>query len=374
MLSIVSLKHSLAGIAMKEAHPVQLLIPAGAASTQPGPASSRVVACVPVFIPPPEAETYKPLAVGALLFGAVEEIPGPLGVGILKLAGASGPALFTVGLGRVKHLSHLLSLRDHDAEYVGAQEDMQDLPLEISRPGGFRLGGSSGPTQPLTLSRPQREEASKGIADKITTSKLGTCNPFSDRAADAELPGFAAQHEEQSPKQVARNPLPLFSDGTVDWHAAKKSSGGAELQGDFVPSKEIAPALALAPGLTFSEPKRESERTTATSRTNANVVSGVVLAAMDQVFRQCMLSASAPAAQPIAWAVLATSLLLPWVASLKSLIGQAWWLLVIVSLLPILTGFLVYVFWSNHRKRRALEISSFLKESVADGSQNVGRY
>lgn len=110
---------------------------------------TRIVACVPAAVAPPEGTTYRPLQIGALLVGSPGELTPELKNGIARLAAASGPAFLTIGLGKVQHLSHLLSLRDADAQYIGAEEDLQDLPLEVTRPHSSAMGP---PTQPLDLS------------------------------------------------------------------------------------------------------------------------------------------------------------------------------------------------------------------------------
>jgi hypothetical protein len=147
MVSLVSLKYSLAGLAMKQGRPLTVRLPSGSSSFGAA-APTRTVACAPISIPPPTNASYAPLQVGALLVGSPGDLSVHIKAGLSRLAGMAGPALLTIGLSRVQHLSHLLSLRDADAEYIGLEEDLQDLPIEVSRPQQSEFGP---PTQPLDL-------------------------------------------------------------------------------------------------------------------------------------------------------------------------------------------------------------------------------
>lgn len=147
MVSLVSLKYSLAGLAMKQGRPLTVRLPSGSSSFGAA-APTRIVACAPISIPPPAGANYAPLQVGALLVGSPGDLSVNIKAGLSRLAGMAGPALLTIGLSRVQHLSHLLSLRDADAEYIGLEEDLQDLPIEVARPQQSALGP---PTQPLDL-------------------------------------------------------------------------------------------------------------------------------------------------------------------------------------------------------------------------------
>ena len=147
MVSLVSLKYSLAGLAMKQGTALTVRLPPGSTSFG-AVAPTRLAACVPVAVAPPQGTSYRPLQIGALLVGCSGEITPELKNGLARLAAASGPALLTIGLAKVQHLGHLLSLRDADAEYIGAEEDLQDLPLEVARPYNTPLGP---PTQKLDL-------------------------------------------------------------------------------------------------------------------------------------------------------------------------------------------------------------------------------
>lgn len=182
MVSLVSLKYSLAGLAMKQGTALTVRLPPGSNSFG-NVVPTRIVACVPAAVAPPQGTAYRPLQIGALLVGSSGELTPELKNGIARLATASGPALLTIGLGKVQHLSHLLSLRDADAEYIGAEEDLQDLPLEVARPHPSAMGP---PTQPLDLGR-------------STTPALVT--PRTNVPAQVQ-----AQHEHHHQQQQPSNP------------------------------------------------------------------------------------------------------------------------------------------------------------------------
>lgn len=138
MVTLVSLKHSLAGLAMKQGSPLHMATPTS--GTWPGCSPTRLVAVVPVTIHTPEGQSYKPLHLGALILGSTcGQLSDHQRIGIAKLAAASAPAFLTVGFPRLQHVSHLMHLRDRDALYIGAEEPMQDLPVDVGRPATYAV-------------------------------------------------------------------------------------------------------------------------------------------------------------------------------------------------------------------------------------------
>ena len=135
MVSLVSLAHSLAGLAMK--HGRALTVQTSAPGVIRGRnRPTRLVAAVPIIVnSPPDSEAL-PLQIGALLVGAES---GPLSddfVDAIKhLATSIAPAMMTIAFPTVSRLTYLLHLRDHDASYM-EEEDLQDLPLDVARPMG----------------------------------------------------------------------------------------------------------------------------------------------------------------------------------------------------------------------------------------------
>jgi hypothetical protein len=146
LISVVSLRNSLAGVAMKQGRP--LLIPLFPFT----PSATATVACVPVSVPAPDGTGYRPLYVGALMVGtAGGGVSAPLAAGLASLSRRLGPALLTVGLASVQHLAHLLSLRDQDAALFGEEEELQDLPADVPRPARTPATADDPFTQPLHL-------------------------------------------------------------------------------------------------------------------------------------------------------------------------------------------------------------------------------
>ena len=186
MVTLVSLKYSLAGLAMKQGTPLMVRLPMGSFSFGLDNAKQTLlVACVPAAVPPPPGVEYRPLQVGAFLVGASGQLSQAMKDGMARLAAASGPALLTIGLSQVQHLSHLLSLRDADAEYIGAEEDLQDLPLEVSRP---HPGPNGPPTQPLYLdSIPEGPSPapSGALAEEVVRQAVATLHRATSTATNA---------------------------------------------------------------------------------------------------------------------------------------------------------------------------------------------
>jgi hypothetical protein len=77
--------------------------------------------------------------VGAIIVGAMRnEFEGVMLDDLRGLADDLGEVLELVGQWNVSHMSDLLELREHDSEVFGAEEALQDLPMNMSFPFGIR--------------------------------------------------------------------------------------------------------------------------------------------------------------------------------------------------------------------------------------------
>ena len=298
MVSLVSLRHSLAGMAMKQGQAFQMRVPNfGSPAVTWGPAATRTVACVPITIAAPGGTDMRPLQVGAFLLGCTAApVDAPLGAGIERLASAAGPALLTVRLGRVKHFAYLLSLRDHDLHFVGAEEDMQDLPVEINRPPGGYGGGAGPPTQPLCLPSAQPTAASR------QTSCEEAVRPAPAHSTSVETPWLPAV---KPAKAAAAAVAPTVLAGVDDGAAACQTP------------------LELTPLLTFVDPSQETAYTAA--KAMAAAPADAALSAVHLLVMLCLLWLSRPLAEPHVWAALMLSALLPLCSALAAMAGDARW-------------------------------------------------
>lgn len=173
-LSVVSLKNSLAGLAMAQQQPVVVATPPATAA----PAAAQVV-CMPVALAPADADAAaaqaavfsaalaagdggspaasggqqeaasRPVYVGALMLGFPHtgSLPAPLAQALQALATAAAPYLLLLGLTKAADMADLLRLRAADCICCGGEEDeLQDLPLEACRPqlSPRSSGGSAG--------------------------------------------------------------------------------------------------------------------------------------------------------------------------------------------------------------------------------------
>lgn len=297
---------------MKQNQPVKLSLP-GAGSFAVGPAASKVVACAPVNVAPPPGATFRPLQIGALLVGAAGEVSPALASGLTTLASAAGPALLTIGLARVKHLGHLMALRDHDAAYVGAEEEMQDLPMEIVRPPtGY---GMEDPTQPLL------------VKDKVRNSNESPTTRTTE--APSNLERVSSAHEADLPvgngqAEPAGKVLPPAQYADPVKPGKAKIDNIAEGGKFFRESaSERSLSAPLTPLFTFADPA--SEATYAVAKAQANVLADAAIAALHMVAILTMMWMSLGSAQPQVWAALLLSALLPLGSALVALRGNAPW-------------------------------------------------
>lgn len=227
-LSVVSLKNSLAGVAMAQQQPVVVAMPAATAV----PATAQVV-CVPVALQPgdagaaaaqaavasaaqaaagsgaspaaaavrQEAAAGRPVYVGALMLGFPHagRLPAPLAQTLHELAAAAAPYLLLLGLTKATDMADLLRLRAADCICCGGEEDeLQDVPLEACRPQpspGSSGGSAGGAGSPFLAASPDSSLSSIGL-------ELGVDEAALNAAAAKALAG--ASHLEESAAKAAR--------------------------------------------------------------------------------------------------------------------------------------------------------------------------
>lgn len=79
-------------------------------------------------------------AIGAIIVGGPErDLQGRVLDDLHTLAEYLGEVLELVGQYNVSHMSDLLALREQDSEVFGAEESLQDLPINVSYPLGSRV-------------------------------------------------------------------------------------------------------------------------------------------------------------------------------------------------------------------------------------------
>ncbi|KAL4443266.1 hypothetical protein ABPG75_011003 [Micractinium tetrahymenae] len=164
LLSVASLRRSMAGLAMAQRQPVVVAVPGGGAS-----GTARQVLCLPVALQPTasggscggsqlaSADSTQPgdppLYVGALMVGSaaadgMQLAPGQLWAGLQALADAAAPYLLLLGLAQAEQMGELLRLRAADTLSCSGEEDeLQDVPLEGCAPPlppGGGAGGAAG--------------------------------------------------------------------------------------------------------------------------------------------------------------------------------------------------------------------------------------
>ena len=139
LVSLVSLAHSLAGLAMKYNRVLTIQTHASGGSFI-GRKKTKVVAAVPIVLASPPDSDVLPLQIGALLVGSEHGVlRKELEDTINSLASSLAPAMMTIAFPVISQMTHLLHLRDHDACGI-IEEEMQDLPLEVANPlGSFAL-------------------------------------------------------------------------------------------------------------------------------------------------------------------------------------------------------------------------------------------
>lgn len=175
-LSVVSLRNSLAGVAMAQRQPVVVVAPAGPA----GSPTARVI-CMPVAASVSASSSSgseascgssseagdaasdqtaaatgttavqveeRPLYVGALLVGC--NVPGDpppeLYEALQALALASAPYLLLLGLTKTSEMAQLLRLRAADCSCCagGEEDELQDVPADACTPPMSPRGGAGG--------------------------------------------------------------------------------------------------------------------------------------------------------------------------------------------------------------------------------------
>lgn len=167
-LSVVSLKNSLAGVAMAQGRTVVVAAPA---TSQAAPSAAQVL-CVPVAVAPataggsgrgapPEAAAaasaatstaaaasgaqYRPIYVGALMAGVADGggAPPQLWERLQALAEAAPPYFLLLGLTKAADMAEMLKLRAADCSCC-AEDELQDMPLSACTPRSVSPGGGGG--------------------------------------------------------------------------------------------------------------------------------------------------------------------------------------------------------------------------------------
>ena len=134
MINLVSLKNSLSAHCMKLGSMLELKIPDGFAYECDQEDKARVIGIAPAPVPSDRTGSVEHF-IGTLIVGMkttqLDEVTMDR---IQSLGDALGESLLTVGVSNVSHLAHLLSIRDQDSQFIGAEEALQDLPLDVPRP------------------------------------------------------------------------------------------------------------------------------------------------------------------------------------------------------------------------------------------------
>ena len=134
MISLVSLKNSLSAHCMKLGSMLELKIPDGFAYECDQEDKARVIGIAPAPVPCDRNDSPEHF-IGTLIVGMrTSQLDEVTMDRIQSLGDALGESLLTVGVSNVSHLAHLLSIRDQDSQFIGAEEALQDLPLDVPRP------------------------------------------------------------------------------------------------------------------------------------------------------------------------------------------------------------------------------------------------
>jgi len=344
MVTLVSLKYSLAGLAMKQGRPLTVRLPSGSSSFGAA-APTRIVACAPISISPPAGANYAPLQVGAFLVGSPGNLNDNLKAGLSRLSGMAGPALLTIGLARVQHLSHLLSLRDADAEYIGLEEDLQDLPIEVARPQQTPLGP---PTQPLDLGSAVHSKELENVAAAAAVAAAAVVNEgdrntsvlynVEEGVEEVEekndssqffLATGASMGKESSDTEPIVNEKGLGEsvEGSMKTFSTTKSTNGAHMDAAMAtPMASTAAAAPAAPvplGLLLTyENSPEMESAFIAIKARVYAASDASFCVLYLIALLCTLWESS-ASQPPLWmrSTFAVTALLPLIASVSALVG-----------------------------------------------------
>jgi len=134
MINLVSLKNSLSAHCMKLGSLLELKIPDGFAYECDQEDKARVIGIAPAPVPSDRTGSGEHY-IGTLIVGmTTTQLDEVTMDRIQSLGDALGESLMTVGVSNVSHLAHLLSIRDQDSQFIGAEEALQDLPLDVPRP------------------------------------------------------------------------------------------------------------------------------------------------------------------------------------------------------------------------------------------------
>lgn len=194
-LSLVSLRRSMAGLAMAQRRPVAFAVPGGAA------ASTRQVLCMPVALQPTSSSSSgsdggqtapsgssqdadPPLYVGALMVGAAAagggaaSSPPPLWAPLAALAGAAAPYLLLLGLEQASQMGELLRLHAADAGSCSSEDDeLEDVgSLAAWTPHLPPAGGpesATGPPPPPPAGHSSGELPTATAADSAAQQRAG---------------------------------------------------------------------------------------------------------------------------------------------------------------------------------------------------------
>jgi hypothetical protein len=125
MLSLVSLKRSLAGLAMQQGRPLTVHLPHASAIA----GATTLLIALPIAIRPLHNIQCAPLQIGAFLMGARGSVSAPQLQELERLAATAGPAFVSLALPRLSSLAHILPLKSSDEEAFLSEDDWEGLPL-----------------------------------------------------------------------------------------------------------------------------------------------------------------------------------------------------------------------------------------------------
>ncbi len=338
-LSLVSLRNSMAGLAMARRQPVVVTAPvAGAAG------SARQVVCLPVALHPtsngsdggqptsPSSthDSCPPLYVGALMVGAgaaggsVQPAPPDLWAGLQALAGAVAPYLLLLGLEQAEQMGDLLRLGSAEALSCSSDEaePPDDATLEAPHRGLGGAGSALTPDAHGPSSEPQPAEPTQATAAAGSVAQqLAAAAVLSQRSklAGGGAAGRSGGGSSSRTQQGDAAPAAGAQQGTGE---EGRDGGDAQEPKAEVKHRQAcaaqAPPLAPAPTprgllLRFAAPATEARYAAAYNRSLAS--SDALFAAMHLCAAVC-LAALHPSALAGSRAVLAlvAALLVPLLA------------------------------------------------------------
>ena len=361
MVTLVSLKYSLAGLAMKQGIPLTVRLPAGSTSFG-GTLATRIVACVPAAVPAPPGTAYRPLQVGTILIGSPKELSPGVKSHLAQLASVAGPALLSLGLSQVQHLSELLSLRDADAEYIGAEEDLQDLPWDVVRPQQTPAGP---PTQPLDLGSSFLEQQQQQHQQKNDSGGGG--GDDDDHAAAA-----AADTDADFFRKGSDPRLPLS--GSSASSSSLKGESGSGVNSVVNNIKRLEPLTEPYHHHHRHHSELAARMRYVSSEAHTHALADATLCACYLIAVMCMMWAapSTGVQPPAAWAALLTAAGLPFLASIMALIRPQWGSVFYARCREALLALMVVVTVAVNRRGGPLEKFNVTASASAGGGVSSG--